>query len=117
MSNHFVAEGNTINYTPGGAIAAGEVVEISSVMLGIAHKPIAAGEAGTLGIKGIYSINKQAALAIDLGDEVYYDTTADEIDKTVTNQPCGICTKDALTGDTNVEFDLINGMWDQVPEA
>jgi len=45
---------------------------------------------------------KQAALAINNGDAVYYDSAADEVDKTNTNDLVGFCIKSALAGDTHV---------------
>lgn len=45
---------------------------------------------------------KQAALAINEGDAVYFDTVANEVDKTNTNTLCGYCVKPALAADTHV---------------
>ena len=45
---------------------------------------------------------KQAALAIDSGDVVYYDAAANEVDKTNTNDLVGACIESALAADTHV---------------
>ncbi len=49
---------------------------------------------------------KQATLAINMGDAVYFDITAREADKTNTNEFFGYCTKKAETADTHVECDF-----------
>lgn len=47
-------------------------------------------------------VKKEAPLVINVGDEVYFDATAREADKTNTNVLIGSCAKAALSADTHV---------------
>jgi predicted RecA/RadA family phage recombinase len=49
-------------------------------------------------------VAKEASLAINAGDAVYFDTTANEADKTDTNHLIGYCREAALAADTHVKI-------------
>lgn len=51
----YVADGDLFDYTPGSAVAAGDVVVIGA-MVGVAPRPIAANTLGALAIEGIFSL-------------------------------------------------------------
>lgn len=64
-------EGRHIDYTPGSAVVAGEVVDLTSGMVGIALQPIAANATGSLAIEGVFEMTKDTASnASVLGDMV-----------------------------------------------
>lgn len=67
----FVQEGDSIDYTPVAAVAAGQVVVVGS-HIGIAKTPIAAGVLGALGVRGLFDVVK-ANGAITLGSALYWD--------------------------------------------
>ncbi len=73
----FVSQGNAIDYTPGSAVAAGQVV-VQSTLPGFARTPIAANALGSLGVAGIYDIVKVTG-AIDPGVAVYWDANGDPV--------------------------------------
>ncbi len=73
----FVSQGNAIDYTPGSAVAAGQVV-VQSTLPGFARTPIAANALGSLGVAGIYDIVKVTG-AIDAGVAVYWDANGDPV--------------------------------------
>ncbi|MCL4198991.1 MAG: DUF2190 family protein [Phycisphaerales bacterium] len=73
----FISQGNAIDYTPGSAVAAGQVV-VQSTLPGFAHTPIAANALGSLGMAGIYDIVKVTG-AIDAGVAVYWDANGDPV--------------------------------------
>jgi predicted RecA/RadA family phage recombinase len=67
----FVQVGESIDYTPVSAVAAGQVV-VQGSMIGVAKTPIAAGALGALAVKGIFDVvkaNEQQAL----GAALYWD--------------------------------------------
>ncbi len=67
----FIQEGQSIDYTPVSAVAAGQVV-VQGSMIGVVKTPIAAGALGALAVKGIFDVvkaNEQQAL----GAALYWD--------------------------------------------
>ena len=67
----FVQAGDSIDYTPVSAVAAGQVVVIGA-HVGIARTPIAAGILGSLAVRGLFDVVK-ANGAITLGSALYWD--------------------------------------------
>ena len=65
------------DYTPGSAVAEGDVVVVGS-LAGIAHRPIAANAKGSLACGGgVYQVT--AAGALSAGAVVYWDDTANKV--------------------------------------
>ena len=67
----FIQQGESIDYTPVSAVAAGQVV-VQGSMIGVAKTPIAAGALGALAVKGVFDVvkaNEQQAL----GAALYWD--------------------------------------------
>ena len=55
----FVQEGSAIDYTPGSAVTAGDVV-VQSDLVGIAKLDIAANALGALAVAGVFDVAKEA---------------------------------------------------------
>ena len=70
MSAKFDKIADTIDHTPGSAIAAGDVVAVGG-LLGVAASPIAANELGTLAIRGQFELDLATGKTFSAGDEVY----------------------------------------------
>jgi len=68
----FALEGVSVDYTPAAAVAAGDVV-VRGALPGVSPRPIAAGEAGSLQIAGAFDFAKLVNLAINAGENVYWD--------------------------------------------
>jgi len=98
----YVQAGDTIDYTPGSDVAAGEVVVVATDLVGIARHAIAASAMGALTVKGVFRCAKEAPLVIALGDAVYWDAVNDNVDKTDTNSFMGTCVEAAASADTTV---------------
>ncbi len=75
----FVQEGNQIDYTPGAAVAAGEVV-VQGELVGVAKQPIAANVLGALAVSGVVDFPKATGVgtAITAGANVYWDVADTE---------------------------------------
>ncbi len=69
----FRHEGNSIDYTPGSAVVAGQVV-VQGSLVGIAHAAIAADALGALAIEGVFEIEKES-VAFTVGEDVFWDET------------------------------------------
>jgi predicted RecA/RadA family phage recombinase len=110
---NFVQPGHVMEYVnAGAAIASGDVVAFPWGC-GIATGDIAATTGvGSLAVSGVFSLKKEAALVIAQGDIVYWDDTANEVDKTSSNNKLGYAFKAALAGDANVDVKLVEGNGD-----
>lgn len=103
-----VQEGEQIDYTPVGALAAGDVVDLGTCV-GITFKPIEAGELGVLVIEGVFDVAKYTGEAISLWAPVYWDVGTTTATGTVgySEATIGKCVKEALAGDSTVRVKLI----------
>lgn len=106
----FVQRGDTIDYTPGSAVAAGDVV-VQAELVGVAVQPIAADELGALAVSGVFDFPKAAGggTAIAAGDPCYWDVADQEATEdadTGTNKLLGKCVKAAADADTTVRIRL-----------
>ena len=70
----FVHDGAAVDYTPGAAVAAGDVV-VQGDLVGVAKTPIAASALGALAVVGVFDVPKAAGqgTAIAAGKKVYWD--------------------------------------------
>jgi predicted RecA/RadA family phage recombinase len=75
MQAKFIQEGTYMDHTPVGAVAAGAVVVIGSI-IGIAVRAIAAGVKGALAVAGVFDIVQKGAIIPD-GADVYWDADGD----------------------------------------
>jgi len=82
MTARFIQNGNSIDYTPGADVSAGDVV-VQGDLVGIAKLDIATGELGALAVTGVFDVPKTAGVgeAIAAGVKVYWDV-ADGVAKT-----------------------------------
>jgi len=67
----FIQVGESIDYTPGSAVAAGQVV-VQGSMIGVTKVPIEASRLGALAVKGVFDVVK-ANEQIALGAALYWD--------------------------------------------
>lgn len=70
----FIHDGNSIDYTPGAAVAAGAVV-VQGELVGIAKVDIPANALGALAVNGVFDLPKATGggTAITAGALVYWD--------------------------------------------
>ena len=107
MATGHVAPGATMPYTnTGAAIIAKDTVVAFGGMVGITLGAIAVGATGELAISEVWTLPKDDNLAITQGDQLYWDTVNDEVDKTNTNVPCGKAYNSALLAGTEIQVIL-----------
>jgi predicted RecA/RadA family phage recombinase len=102
----FVHEGNAIDYTPGAAVAAGDVV-VQSELVGVAKTPIAANALGALAVSGVFDFAKEAGGGVTFaaGALAYWDDANDlavTTDGAGANKLIGKCIAAAADGDALV---------------
>ena len=107
MATGHVAPVATMPYTnTGAAIIAKDTVVAFGGMIGITLGAIAVGATGELAISEVWTLPKDNNLAITQGDQLYWDTVNDEVDKTNTNVPCGKAYNSALLAGTEIQVIL-----------
>ena len=100
------SHGSYIDYTPGSAVAVGDVVVLGSVVA-VAPRPISANELGSVAVEGVFSVAKQtgASTAVAQGSKVYWDGT--QAVTGVTGTAMGFATEAAADGDATVKVKLV----------
>ena len=64
-------DGDLLDYTPTGAVAAGDVVQIGT-LVGVAPRPIAANALGAVAVDGVFFFPKPTGVAYPQGTKVYW---------------------------------------------
>lgn len=105
-------EGVRMDYTPGAAVSAGDVVVVGD-LVGVATRDIAANALGALNINEVFRFPKTAGTgeAIAQGKIVYWDATNEVMTETSTsNQKAGITVAAAAADDETVDVLLCPGI-------
>ena len=97
----YVQKGDNIDYKATAAVGYMQIVPLAS-RIGVSLGTIAAGETGTLSLRGVYEMPAAASLAISTGEAVYWNTENSNIDKTTAMIPAGIAVADKGAADTTV---------------
>jgi predicted RecA/RadA family phage recombinase len=73
----YLQQGELVDYTPGSAVTAGDVVLLGTLPC-IAPADIAAGVLGSLALGGVWKVPQKAEI-ITAGDDVYWDASGDPV--------------------------------------
>lgn len=93
---NFKQEGETLSLAPTANVASGVGHLFGTGLFGIAINDTTAGEVGEFLTEGVVTIGKTSALAIAVGDRVFWDATNKVVNKTATAQQCiGIAVESA----------------------
>jgi predicted RecA/RadA family phage recombinase len=102
----FVHDGLSIDHTPGGALAAGDVV-VQGDLVGVTKRPLAANEPGALAVDGVFDFAKNTGVSYTVGTILYWDDTNNVVTTTASgNKQIGKVTRAAATTDTTVRVRL-----------
>lgn len=85
---NFVQEGDTLTLTPAAAVASGVGYLFGTSLFGVATNDVAISTPGEFLTEGVVEIAKTSALAISVGDRLYWDATNKVVNKTATAQQC-----------------------------
>lgn len=104
---NYVKEGDTLSLTPAAAVASGVGYLFGAGLFGIATNDVASGVEGEFITEGIVEIGKTSALAIAVGDRVFWDATNKVVNKTTTSQVCvGVAIEAAVNPSATVKIKL-----------
>lgn len=84
----FKQEGAILTLTPSAAVASGVGYLFGAGLFGVAINDVANGVAGEFVTEGVVTIGKTSALAISVGDRLFWDSTNKVVNKTTTAQQC-----------------------------
>lgn len=85
---NFVQEGETLTLTPTADVASGVGYLFGASLFGVATNNVAANAPGEFLTEGVVEIAKTSALAISVGDRLYWDAANKVVNKTATAQQC-----------------------------
>lgn len=88
MAKNFKQNGDTLMLAPGAAVASGTGYLFGAALFGIALTDVASGASGPFATEGVFELPKTSALAISVGDRVYWDATNKVVNKTTASQEC-----------------------------
>ena len=104
----FVQEGDVVDYTPGSAVSAGDVV-VQGDLVGVARNDIPANRLGGLAVSGVFDFPKATGdgEGIDAGAKVYWDSNNKKATETADgNTYLGKAVADAGDDDATVRVRL-----------
>ena len=106
----YIHKGDAIDYTPGSAVAAGDVV-VQGDLIGIAKLDIPAGQIGALATVGVFDVAKATGTGTDIaaGAKVYWNSgqsQATSEDGSGFNKYLGKAVRAAATTDAAVRVRL-----------
>ena len=103
----FIKEGERITLTPSAAVASGVGFLFGAGLFGVAINDTAISTPGEFLTEGVVTIGKTSALAIAVGDRVFWDPAAKVVNKTTTSQQCvGVAVTAAVNPSATVEIKL-----------
>lgn len=104
---NYIAQGDVLNLAPGAAVASGVGHLFGTSLFGVAVADVANGVVGPFRTEGVVTIGKTSALAIAIGDRVFWDATNKVVNKTTTSQQCvGIAVSAAANPSDTVTIKL-----------
>jgi predicted RecA/RadA family phage recombinase len=108
---NFVQEGETLTLTPGANVASGVGYLFGVALFGVAQADVVSGEAGEFLAEGVVEIGKTSALAISVGDRLFWDATNKVVNKTSTAQQCvGIAVEAAANPSSTVKMKIVSSV-------
>ena len=103
---NYISEGDVLTLTAPADVASGAGALVGSIF-GVAAATYASGATGEFKTKGVFELPKTSALAISVGDKVYWDNTAKEVNKTASgNTLVGVAVSAAANPSSTVNVRL-----------
>lgn len=84
----YIQEGEALTLTPAAAVASGVGYLFGAALFGVATGDVAISTPGEFQTEGVVTIGKTSALAISVGDRLFWDATNKVVNKTSTAQQC-----------------------------
>src|SRR3954463_14089125 len=82
----YVQDGTVLALAPGADVAVGVGFLFGAALFGVAVTAAVNGVASSFAVEGVVTIGKTSALAISVGDRLFWDSTNKVVNKTTTAQ-------------------------------
>jgi len=107
MAKNYIQEGDILTLTPAAAVVAGVGYQFGTGLFGVALEDVVISTPGAFAVEGVWEIAKTSALAISVGDRVFWDVTNKVVNKTSAGQQCvGIAVEAAANPSATVKVKL-----------
>lgn len=106
MANNYIQEGDTLTIAPAANVAAGTGHQFGTALFGVALTNATAGVASAFATEGVWELAKTSALAISVGDKVYWDAANKVVNKTDTGLLVGVAVSAAANPSATVRVRL-----------
>lgn len=107
MATNFVKEGKALTLAPGADVASGTGYLFGTALFGVALTDAKNGVESQFATEGVWTLPKTSALAIAVGDRVYWDATNKVVNKTASGQKCvGVAVSAAANPSATVKVKL-----------
>lgn len=107
MTTKYVQEGDVLDLDPGSTVASGVGKLFGTALFGVAMVDAVSGTASSFLTKGVVTIGKTSALAIAIGDVLYWDATNSVVNKTTSGQRAvGVAVEAAANPSSTVKMRL-----------
>lgn len=104
---NFVKDGDVLSLTPAAAVASGVGYLFGAALFGVATNDVAANAEGEFITEGVVDIAKTSALAISVGDRLFWDAANKVVNKTSAAQQCvGVAVAAAANPSATVRMKL-----------
>lgn len=104
---NFTQRGEILDLAPGADVSAGTGYLFGTALFGVAVNDAKNGVASPFAMEGVVDIAKTSALAISVGDRLFWDATNKCVNKTATAQQCvGIAVAAAANPSATVKMKL-----------
>jgi predicted RecA/RadA family phage recombinase len=101
----FVQKGDVLDLTPAADVASGVGYLFGAALFGVACADVTSGSQGEFITEGVVTIAKTSALAIAVGDRLFWDATNKCVNKTTTaQQQVGIAIEAAANPSSTVKM-------------
>lgn len=104
---NLIQKGDCLTLTPAADVASGVGYLFGTGLFGVATNAVASGAAGEFLTEGVVEISKTSALAIAVGDRLFWDAANKCVNKTAAAQQCvGIAIEAAANPSATVKMKL-----------
>lgn len=106
MANNYIQEGDTLTLAPAANVAAGTGYQFGEALFGVALTNATAGISSAFATEGVWELAKTSALAIAVGDKLYWDAANKVVNKTNTGLFVGVAVSTAANPSATVRVRL-----------
>ena len=111
MATNYIQDGAVLTLTPAAAVASGTGYLFGAALFGVAVNDVASGATGAFLTEGVVEIAKTSALAIAVGDRLYWDATNKVVNLTATaQQHVGVAVEAAANPSSTVKMKLVRSV-------